>query len=91
MEEKVEEKFKETSIIPIFIQDIYEIENQMINSICKIHLNDNTKGTGFLCKIPKNDKEKYYYMLITNNHILNEKYLKENELLKFLFIMKRNL
>ena len=50
------------------------------NEICKIKiLND--YGSGFFCKIPYPDDEHLLKILITNNHVLNEEYLKrENEI-----------
>ena len=62
---------------PVFINQNEEILRQMKNSICKICNKDGSKGTGFFCKISLSDKE-YINAFITNNHVINEKYL-ENE------------
>ena len=51
---------------------------QMEKKICKIKIRDN-QGTGFFCKIPFPDKEHYLTTLITSNHIINEKILKEED------------
>jgi len=46
------------------------ITNQMKKSIFKVCMNNETKGTGFFCKIPFiNNKE--LKVLITNNHVIN--------------------
>ena len=42
--------------------------------ICKIKTEE-TKGTGFFCKIPFPDKDRMIPTLITNNHILNREIL----------------
>ena len=58
------------------------ILNQMRNSICKIKMNQ-TNGTGFFCKIPYENK--IMNVLMTNYHVLDEKYYNQNSLLN-LFI-----
>ena len=58
---------------PITIECTNKIIEQMKKSICKIR-NKNGKGTGFFCFIPKFNQ----YALITNNHIIDEKIIKEN-------------
>ena len=50
----------------------------MDNCICKI--NDNTIGTGFFCKIEYNKRT--IPVLMTNYHVINDKYLEINEYLK---------
>ena len=42
----------------------------MKENICKIYLNDGSKGTGFFCKILSNNN-KELKVLITNNHVIN--------------------
>ena len=51
---------------------------QMKKCICKIKL-DNKQGTGFFCKIPFPDINNRLSALITNNHIINEKELYQND------------
>ena len=51
-----------------------EIIHQMENCICKIKV-ENGQGTGFFCKIPFPDKFKFLTVLITNNHIIGEELL----------------
>ena len=50
----------------------------MDNCICKI--NGNTIGTGFFCKIEYNKRT--IPVLMTNYHVINDKYLEINEYLK---------
>ena len=66
------EKYTEKATIPVTIQGTEIILDQMKNYICKIH-KDGKKGTGFFCKIPFPDKFNLLKVLVTNNHILNEK------------------
>ena len=61
---------------PISILGTKEILKQMVNCICKIYRNDGNKGTGFFCKILYNNYN--IPVMITNNHIIDEKYIKEN-------------
>ena len=65
--------------IPVFVEQTEIILEQMKKGICKICLDDGTKGTGFFCKIPLPDKNHLLPVLITNNHVINEKYLKEKK------------
>ena len=53
-----------------------KIVEQMKNNVCKIIL-DNAQGTGFFCLIPYPDMNNRLPVLITNNHIINEKLLNE--------------
>ena len=61
---------------PISTKGIKKILNQMENCICKIYRNDGKKGTGFFCKISYNNYN--IPVMIINNHIIDEKYIKEN-------------
>ena len=54
----------------------------MMNCIGKIKLND-AIGTGFLCKIPLSEN-KNINGLLTNYHVLNEKYFEENKVIYLL-------
>ena len=59
-----------------------KINEQMEKKICKI-IAENTQGTGFFCKIPFPNKEHMLPVLITNNHIINDNFLrKENAKIK---------
>ena len=58
--------------IPISIDSTKQILSQMENCICKIIINNDSRGTGFFCKIPFNGNNGLLPVLITNYHILNE-------------------
>ena len=87
--EGIKEKLLKDYPGPIFIKGTKIILNQMKKGICRICKKDGTKGTGFFCKIPRLDgiysvfdEEKEISVLITNNHIINEKDLdKEDDIL----------
>ena len=53
----------------------------MEKCICKIYQNGK-KGTGFFCKIPFPDKNNLLNVLITNNHILSQKDIEDNKIIK---------
>jgi len=61
---------------PISIKGTKEIINQMENCICKIYIKGGGKGTGFFCKIVY--KNFNIPVMITNNHVIDELYLKDN-------------
>ena len=61
------------------------INSQFKQSVCKIYINENECGTGFLCKIPFPDEFILLPALITNNHIINEEYLNKNKKIKISF------
>ena len=67
---EIEEKFIKDSLSPVSIQTMEIILEQMKNSVCKIHIEGNN-GTGFFIEVSYNNK--LYKLLITNNHVLNEK------------------
>ena len=71
-----EEKDIKGSPQSVSIQCTEIILEQIKHCICKIKL-DFINGTGFFCKIPEGIN-KTMNCLITNNHILNEKYYDEN-------------
>ena len=63
----IKEGFMKDSVIPVSMEGINKIMNQMKFSVCKIHkIGEN--GTGFFCNLPYKSKLKPF--LITNNHIL---------------------
>ena len=68
----INEKILKDYLIPIFIDKIKIILNQMQKCVVKICNQDGSNGTGFFCKIKLNS-EKYLPVLITNNHVINEK------------------
>ena len=70
-----EEKFINNYPLPVTIDETELILKQMRYSICKIE-NGNGDGTGFFCQT-LNRK-----LLITNNHVINEKIIKDNQIIK---------
>ena len=69
------------SLEPVSIEITKKIINQMEKSVCKIYISDNT-GNGFFAKIPYKDQLKK--VLITNNHILGEKEIKNGGIITFI-------
>ena len=69
MESIICEQFLNDSPEPLSIKSIETILEQMKNSICKIY--NGKQGTGFFIKIPFNNIQ--LPVLITNNHIIDEK------------------
>ena len=61
---------------PVSIEDTKKIVNQLENNICKIYKKDGSKGTGFFCNISYNNI--IIPVMMTNNHVIDEKYIKEN-------------
>jgi len=64
---------------PVSIEETIRILNQMKKCICKIYLDKGRSGTGFFCYIPFNNR--IISALITNNHVLDSNYLKDNRML----------
>ena len=64
---------------PISITQTKIILEQMKENICKIYLKDGGNGTGFFCEIPFPDEDNLLSVLITNNHVINETYLNEEQ------------
>jgi len=63
------------SINPISFEQTKKILEQMENYICKIIIDKDTKGTGFLCKIPLHGDNKLTPVIITNNNVINDNIL----------------
>ena len=79
----IKEKYLEDYPIPITAESTEIILNQMKKCICKIYMDNGSKGTGFFCKVPFPDKDHLVPFLITNNHIINESYLKKDKRIDF--------
>ena len=79
MSDIIQEKLIEKQPIPVSIEGTKKILFQMENCICKIYLEDGQKGTGFFCKILFNND--LLPVLITNNHVLNEKDIENNKII----------
>ena len=71
-----EEKLLANFPSPVTIEKTSIILEQMKKCICKIS-NKKGKGTGFFCLIPFQDKK--LTVLMTNNHVIDEKIIKEND------------
>jgi len=65
---------------PIFCNEISSniANDQKNNCIVKIKI-DQSYGTGFLCKIPFGNNSKLMPVLITNNHIIDEDYIRNRK------------
>ena len=74
--ELINEKYPEV----VTIEGTKKILEQMEKCICKIFTKDGNKGTGFFCKI--NDENKDIPVMMTNYHVINDKYIKENDKIK---------
>lgn len=73
MEDIKLEKLIENSPNPVSIKGTENILFQIKNCICKIYnKNKNKKGTGFFLKTSFPGKNTPLYLLVTNNHILEE-------------------
>ena len=66
------------------------IYNQVKYSVCKIYL-DNRKGCGFFCKIPIYKEKSLLPVLITNNHILDEKNIMPGKVINYSFYYNNNI
>ena len=71
----IEEKELNDYPKPVFIDELGEILSQMKQNVCKICKNDGIKGTGFFCKIPLSQNNKYIPVFITNNHVIDQDYI----------------
>ena len=86
MSEIIKESLNKDQPMPVSIEGTRKILYQMENCICKIIKDNGTIGTGFFCEIPfKNNLLK---VLITNNHVLNEKEIENNKIIKISIINK---
>ena len=79
MEEIIKEKTIDNALSPISMEGMEIILNQMKNSICKIYTNDGNTGTGFFCLLPYFSQPKYLPFLITNEHVINENFINNND------------
>ena len=68
------------AIDPISMNQSKTILEQMQYSVCKLHVKEK-KGTGFFIQIP--NEEESVNVLVTNNHVLNEKDIALGETISF--------
>ena len=73
--------------IPVPIEGIKKILFQLEYCICQIYNKKGGKGTGFFTKILF--KNKLLPVLITNNHVLEEKDIKDNEIIELTMYNKK--
>ena len=67
---EIKEKFIKGSLAPVSMKTTEIILDQMKNCVCKIH-KGKVNGTRFFVQVPYDNK--LLNLLITNNHVLNEK------------------
>ena len=75
------EKDLEDHLKGISLEQMEYFQKQMKNSICKIKCKEG-HGTGFLWLIPNPSKLKQLRVLITNNHVLNEKDIEDKQIIE---------
>ena len=84
---------KESRIIgypnEIAYESTVKIKEQMEKNIGQI-LIDNEQGTGFFCKIPFPNKNNMIPVFITNNHVIDEKSLNEDNKKITIIIKEKN-
>ena len=66
------------SLLPIGLQEIEKITNQMKKCVCKISKGNKT-GSGFFCKLAFQDTNSTINLLVANNHILGSEDIKIGE------------
>ena len=87
-EENEKEKDIKGSSNSISYEILETILEQMRNCICLINCKKGGNGTGFFCKIPFPDKYNLLPVLITNNHVLEQKDISNGEEIKILMKKK---
>ena len=75
------EKNLEDPLKDISLDQKEYFQKQMKNSICKIKCKKG-HATGFLCLIPNPSRLKSLPVLITNNHVLNEKDIEDKQIIE---------
>ena len=88
MEDNIKEKDTEKYPKPVTIEGTKKILHQMENNICKIYT-EKEKGTGFFVKISYGNH--IIPVMMTNYHVLDEAYLKENKEIKITLSDKKNM
>ena len=79
----IKEKYIPNAPNPITFDILKIILEQKEKSICKIICNNGESGTGFFCSVPFPDKYHLLPVLMTNNHVLEEKDIDCNKKIKF--------
>ena len=78
-----EEKYLENYPVPVTSESTEIILSQMKKCVCKIYVDNGNKGTGFFAKIYDPNKNHLISVLVTNNHIIDEKHLGKNQYIEF--------
>ena len=65
----------------IYYEQISLIMEQLNKCICKVYSNNGSFSSGFFCLIPYNNKK--LPVLIVNNHLINEQFIKSQETISF--------
>ena len=68
----------------VSINNTREILNQMEKNVCEICHPNGCTGTGFFCYIPFPDNNNLLPVMITNNHVIDEKYFTKGKKIKLL-------
>ena len=84
MEEDINEKELRKYPNAITYECTEKILDQMKSKVCNIKIKKGL-GTGFFCKIPFPTKDKLLPVLITNNHIIDEKVLESKDIPIFIY------
>ena len=88
--EKIENECLQNPNKNLNLRGLIRFGANSINAICKIKILNNSYGTGFFCKIPYPDDEHILKVLITNNHVINENYLRTKKNIE-LIVNNRNI
>ena len=91
MEDYINEQLLEKYPSYVSIEQTKIILEQLENSICKIFSNNGKRGTGFFCNINFKKSNKSFPALITNNHILDEKAIKPDNIFKISYYQNKKL
>jgi hypothetical protein len=67
------------------LKGIETIKKQMEKCICRVIKDGGISGSGFFAKIEKKDIKKIFYIFVTNNHILNEDYISNEDVVIYSF------
>ena len=78
-EKKIKEGINEDYPEWVSLDKTKNIIKQMEHSVCKIIIPNITKGTGFFTRIHLEKANEYIPVLITNNHVINELILSNEE------------
>ena len=95
LSDKKSQNQKSKSINPIPYNCLKTINNQMENYICQILIDESNNtiniGTGFFCEIPFPDRNNMLKVLLTVNHLINEKFIKNNNFIKIKLISNKKI